>query len=408
MHSSGPSNFRKERFTLPDLSFGHCIGILFWDPLLQSLVEQPCYKPLTRLNIAMNLGMKVNGIGSDCFVRGTRIFHNVHLLNNFNCGMAPASSTCKSRSMMKIVSNCSVNLSHNRVSYNSRCFTCNAKNQAGNKRSNPFAFVRSRANHVGKRAKVARNQRPVEHVVPAVVVEQIHQVITMAGGCIEEGRGGHCVYCGRGTLLKPSGLSSAGGKFVSDFFTKPKQYSRGLMFSLDHGLQELGHDSPGQILQATCYMCNNMMRDSPEIERRALIDLLSGKVPFPFSNAPVAKLEDLQILRNLYDGMVQSDKKRCSEPLQNRLSFEAFSEWVLAQGAACFASGLQGVWGCQMSKVMQERLLTLSIDRVDSRLPYKLENIQIILSRLNSAKNSLPNSELKLFVECWRAKQGVA
>ena len=177
MHSSWPPNFRKERFTLPDFSFGHCIGILFWDPLSQSLVEQPCYKPLTRLNIAMNLGMKVKGICTDCFVRGTRIFHNVHLLNNFNCGMAPAFSTCKNCSTMKLVSNCSVNLSHNRVSYNSRCFTCNAMNQAGNKRSNPFAFVRSRANHVSKRAKVTRNQHPVEHVVPAAVVEQIHKVI---------------------------------------------------------------------------------------------------------------------------------------------------------------------------------------------------------------------------------------
>ena len=150
------------------------------------------------------------------------------------------------------------------------------------------------------------------------------------------------------------------------------------------------------------------MRDSPEIERRTLIDFLSGKVPFPFSDASIAKLEDLQVLRNLYDGMVQSDKKRCSVPLQSRLSFEAFSERALTQGSLCFASGLQGVWGRQMSKVMQERLLTLSVDRVDSRLPYKLGNIQVILSRLNSAKNSLPNSELKLFVECWRAKQGVA
>ena len=98
------------------------------------------------------------------------------------------------------------------------------------------------------------------------------------------------------------------GNLCRTFFTKPEQYSRGLMFSLDHGLPELGHDSPGQILQATCYMYNNMMRDSPEIERRALIDFLSGKVPFPFSDAPIAKLEDLQVLHNLYDGMAAVKK----------------------------------------------------------------------------------------------------
>jgi len=43
-------------------------------------------------------------------------------------------------------------------------------------------------------------------------------------------------------------------------------------------------------------------------------------------------------------------------------------------------------------------VLLLSVDRVDSTLPYDFDNMQVILHRLNLAKNSFPQAELVLFL----------
>jgi len=68
-------------------------------------------------------------------------------------------------------------------------------------------------------------------------------------------------------------------------------------------------------------------------------------------------------------------------------------------------TGICGTWIRQTvsgATFDNANLLLLSIDWIDSRLPYALENMQVS-SRLNFAKNALPNSELEVYVKVWLA-----
>jgi hypothetical protein len=95
-----------------------------------------------------------------------------------------------------------------------------------------------------------------------------------------------------------------------------------------------------------------------------------------------------------------------------------FLRWVDEQNDVCFVSGVRGVWcGAHASakdsqgypigsdhemESSSRRLLELSVDRVDSALPYVLGNMQVILWRLNCAKNSLHQSDLLQLVRALR------
>ena len=220
---------------------------------------------------------------------------------------------------------------------------------------------------------------------------QLTSIVARAGGDLERQQGGHCAYCNRQTILKPSGLSGRNGGLVADYFTNPGAYSQGRMFSLDHAVPSLGHDDPGQVLQVTCVMCNYMMNDSPKEERTMLVSFLRGERSSPFGNLATEE----QALRRVYADMCRRDKKRTSIPLQERLPWAAFLQWVASRGNVCELTGLFGTW---LADDSESRVLLLSIDRVDSTLPYDFDNMQVILHRLNLAKNSFPQAELVLFL----------
>jgi len=120
---------------------------------------------------------------------------------------------------------------------------------------------------------------------------------------------------------------------VNDFCANEAKYSRGLMFSLDHGRPDLQHSAVEQVLQVTCFMCNNMMRNSLPEERQAFINLLLGKVQSPFQ--PNHDKDTLRALNKVYTGMAQRDRGRCSQPLRERLSLDFFVEWASRQHTMC-------------------------------------------------------------------------
>ena len=125
------------------------------------------------------------------------------MLNKWNSGQIPSTKQCIGWGIgedhykcltMKDITNTSLCKSSRStmVVFNSRCFDCNGKHQSFIKRTNPKAFMNSRAL---KRGQQQHNNRPLEEINRKKVCMEIHQVITEAGGDVSNGNGGKCVYC---------------------------------------------------------------------------------------------------------------------------------------------------------------------------------------------------------------------
>jgi len=165
--------YKRQRLSITNDAFGY-MGIVYWDAKSNSYIGQPCYKLLTRDNIAIHRRTILSGICSKCLVRGTRTFHNVHQINQTTT--VPSEEPCFNCKVPKTVTNCSVISKKRKTLFSTRCFTCNALHQAEKKSTDPLAFIRSRAHHVTKRARRAQNHRLPEVVNPDLVVDQIHAV----------------------------------------------------------------------------------------------------------------------------------------------------------------------------------------------------------------------------------------
>ena len=72
-----------------------------------------------------------------------------------------------------------------------------------------------------------------------------------------------------------------------------------------------------------------------------------------------------------------------------------FLNWINTQRNTCAISGIVGCW--QKASDLN-RVLRLSVDRIDPQLGYEFTNMQVILLQLNRVKNKDCQEEAKLLV----------
>jgi len=309
-------------------------------------------------------------------------------------GKIPASKQClglheATCSRYKDIFNTSICKSSNgkSVIFQSRCFSCNAKRQAMDKSTNATCFVGSRADGVIKRERTGKNNRDSIGVKKARVILELFQVIQANDGNINDQHGGKCVYCQRTTRLKPT---------VSRLASPPDNGSSlGCIFSLDHERPDLSHEHPEQHLQVNCLMCNLMMSNSLPTERRLLLEYIRLDRVSPFAKDILFSDEQAEkkrtkairkVFRDIKDRQIKLTTSTCPP-----FSFYAFLAWIDDQNDTCSLSGIRGTWITEADA--SKRLLKLSVDRIRSDRPYEMDNLQVILWRLNCGKNVFSQRE---------------
>jgi hypothetical protein len=340
------------------------------------------------------------GVCVVCYVRSFRIARNVCMAEKHKLVLASQDRKCIGWSpqmtcdVLKDITNTSVCMSSNgkHAVLNSRCFQCHAKRQRLLRMECPWSFLRSRVDNIASREKTGNNNRTKQNVSRKRVYTEIHQLITSNGGDIEERKGGPCVYCKRITELCPSGALKRGKT------SRNNSGSLGVMFSVDHGRPDLPHTSPNQVLQVTCIMCNYLMSSSDELERQLLLAYLRFQFASPFSGMMINEASETRVraLKKVYADILHRNKRLTNE--QPLISFSNFYVWLNTKKDTCSVSQVVGHW----PDVELDDVLKLSVDRIDPVLPYNYNNMQVILWRLNMAKNTFPQESIVEYVSFLR------
>ena len=164
------------------------------------------------------------------------------------------------------------------------------------------------------------------------------------------------------------------------------------MFSYDHSIPGVGHYQ--QNGQPTCIMCNYMMNDFNLYERYLLLCFLRFVIPSPFNWTDKVTSDPARLIV-LEDIFLEMRKRSFKSNRTFSLEWETFLNWINIQRDTCAISGIVGCW---KKTTDLNRVLRLSVDRINPQLGYEFTNMQVILLQLNRVKNKDCQEEAKLLV----------